>query len=465
MSNSDHDTGPASGEPSGPHDDHTGTNEREALVEGRRARQSARSGKTRKARLLVVTVLIGGAAVLLFALAGPSLALRLLGMVSDTDPRTSKVDMKVDRDANNAVHLDFAVPPPPEPPKPEADPNVIWKAKLKALQDQIAELESKKQQGPSQSEIESLITRYSDSLKQQFEQERKAMTEENARLKAAADQAEAARRKAEEDARTQSTDLKEREKLDKKQRESQSVVVDNAQAPAGGDPANPAADADLSPNARFLKNAAASTFQTSVSRPLPDPSRTIVQGTIISAVLETAIDTELPGSIRAHVMEPVYSFDGSRALMPAGTILIGEFNNDVNLEQQRVQIAWNRAITPSGQSIALGSIGTDVLGRSGTEGNVDNHYGTKIGAAVLTSVITALPSMLTSRSNDSGSSTTINVGTGGTSGNNQIAGQMTGAVSTQASGVLGKYLSLPPLIRIPQGEEIRVFTNRDLIFR
>jgi type IV secretion system protein VirB10 len=38
-------------------------------------------------------------------------------------------------------------------------------------------------------------------------------------------------------------------------------------------------------------------------------------------------------------------------------------------------------------------------------------------------------------------------------------------MSEQSQGILEKYLSLPPIIRIPQGEEIRVFVNRDLIFR
>jgi type IV secretion system protein VirB10 len=243
------------------------------------------------------------------------------------------------------------------------------------------------------------------------------------------------------------------------QRESSSVVVDAADAPAGVTTESDKSATDQNQNALFLKTAANSTFQTSVSRRLPDPSHTVVQGTIISAVLETAIDTELPGNIRAQVMEPVYSFDGARVLMPSGTILIGEFNNDVNLAQRRVLIAWNRAITPSGQSIALGSTGADTLGRSGTEGNVNNRYGTKFGAAILISAITTLPSILFNRNSQSESGTTSKGGGG------QVAGQMSDTASDQASGVLDKYLSLPPAIKIPQGEEIRIFVNRDLVFR
>ncbi|WP_313904058.1 TrbI/VirB10 family protein [Rhizobium laguerreae] len=397
--------------------------------------------------------------VLFFAVAGPTAALKVLGIGRDNDRAVSKVGMEVEKDSHRPVHLDFAVPASTEPEKKELDPNAAWKAKIKVLQDQIAELERKKQGSVSSGEIEALITRYSENTKRQFEDERKAMTEENARLKAAAERAEEERQRAEEAGKLQSGELKERQKRDKMQRESSSVVVDAADGPAGMTTESDKSATDQNQNARFLKTAASSTYQTSVSQRLPDPSRTVVQGTIISAVLETAIDTELPGNIRAQVMEPVYSFDGARVLMPSGTILIGEFNNDVNLARRRVLIAWNRAITPSGQSIALGSTGADTLGRSGTEGNVNNRYGTKFGAAILISAITTLPSILSNRNSQSESGTTSKVGGG------QVAGQMSDTASAQASGTLDQYLSLPPVIKIPQGEEIRVFVNRDLVFR
>jgi type IV secretion system protein VirB10 len=190
--------------------------------------------------------------------------------------------------------------------------------------------------------------------------------------------------------------------------------------------------------------------------------------------LETAINTELPGNIRAQVTEPVFSYDGKRILMPAGTVLIGTFNPDIMVAQKRVLIAWNRAITPKGQSIAIGSTGTDTLGRSGTAGNVDNRLGPKIGAAVLVTAINAVPSLLggllnkASPQQQNPSPVTVNVGGSGGSGGDaggQLAQGAASAVAEQTSGFLEKYLSLPPIIRVPQGEEIRVFVNRDLVFR
>ncbi|MGO6944603.1 TrbI/VirB10 family protein [Rhizobium johnstonii] len=458
MSENDHSIGPIRDDGTESTDSEHSARERSGLVNARRARQTRGTSGATNARLIISAGLMGGAVVLFFAVAGPTAALKILGIGRDNDQAVSKVDMEVQKDSR-PVHLDFAVPARTEPGKKELDPIAAWKANIKALQDQIAELERKKQASVSSGEIEALITRYNENTKRQFEDERKAMTEENARLRAAAERAEEERQRAEEAGKLQSGELKERQKLDKMQRESNSVVVDAADGPAGATTESDKSATDQNQNARFLKTAASSTFQTSVSRRLPDPSRTVVQGTIISAVLETAIDTELPGNIRAQVMEPVYSFDGTRVLMPSGTVLIGEFNNDVNLAQRRVLIAWNRAITPSGQSIALGSAGADTLGRSGTEGNVNNRYGTKFGVAILISAITTLPSILSNRNSQSESGTTSKVGGG------QVAGQMSDTASDQASGVLDKYLSLPPAIKIPQGEEIRVFVNRDLVFR
>ncbi|BCH62581.1 TrbI/VirB10 family protein [Agrobacterium vitis] len=436
--------------------------EREVLLNQRRTRQTGLSGRSRKARLLASLALVGGAAFLFVFIAGPTGALKMLGIVGKDGPRTSTVDMEVDRERNNPSRLDFIVPATPEPEKikPE-DPNLAWNQRFKEMQDKLLEMERNKRSGPSASEIKDILAKYNDGMARKLEEERKAMADENARLRAQAERAEAERRRAEEEAKAIANSAKERQKVEKRQRESDSVIVDERSS-LSAQPVGPDGEvaADLNANQRFLKSAASSVVQTSVSQKLADPSRMVVQGTIISAVLETAIDTQLPGNIRAQVMQPVYSFDGSRVMMPPGTILIGQFNNNVDLAQKRVLIAWNRAITPDGKSIAIGSTGTDRLGRSGTLGNVDNRYGTKFGAAMLISAITAIPSALSSKSSgSSGSSgTTVNIG-------GEIASNAGSDLSDQTSGVLEKYLALPPVIRIPQGEEIRIFVNRDLLFR
>ena len=41
------------------------------------------------------------------------------------------------------------------------------------------------------------------------------------------------------------------------------------------------------------------------------PSNTIIEGTVIAAVLETALNSDLPGYVRAVVTRDVKGFDGS----------------------------------------------------------------------------------------------------------------------------------------------------------
>ncbi len=426
---------------------------RDQLVAARRDRQKGQNSRSTSARLMMGCGLLAAGLLLIVSFAGPAAALRFFGGGVAEGQKASEVSLKVDNPTEERVPLDFAVPA-----APQKEDNGLNET-IKELQAQIAELERNRKLGMSSVEIQQMLSRSEEITRQQIARERQKMAEENARLQKLALEAEDARRRAEEAARNTAGTEKERQEREKLQRESDAVIVDDAGSPALLEQSTLSEERD--PNRRFFKSAASSVVQTAMAQRIPEPAHLVVQGTIISAVLETAIDTQLPGNLRAQVMEPVFSFDGSRVLMPEGTLLIGEFNNDVALAQTRVMIAWNRAVTPDGQSVALGSLGTDRLGRSGTLGNIDNRYATKFGAAALISAITAVPTMLASRETGSGGSgTTLNI-----NGGNQIAKEVGGNLGNQTNEVLSEYLSLPPVIRIPQGEEIRIFVNRDLVFR
>lgn len=437
--------------------------EREVLLKRRRNRQTGSKGSQKA--WLMLAALAGGSLFLFYSIGGKNDVMRALGLISADAQKTSSVDMEVDREKSSTARLDFVVPPAPEPSK-DKPVDAAWNERFKEIQNKLAEIERSKQSGASAADIKQMLSAYNDAVTKKLEEERKAIADENARVQMEAQRAEESRRLADEKARLSAADAKDRQKIEKMQRESNSVIVDERGSLAfdgreqGSQTEGEASDLDG--NGRFLKSSASKVVETSVSQRLFDPSRMIVQGTIISAVLETAIDTQLPGNIRAQVMQPVYSFDGTRVLMPPGTMLVGQFNNRVDLAQKRVLIAWNRAITPDGKSIAMGSTGTDTLGRAGTLGNVDNRYGIKFGAAMLISAINAIPSALSRHGgsgNSSGSSgTTVNVGS-------QIGSNAGSDISDQASGIMEKYLSLPPIVRIPQGEEIRVFVNQDLLLR
>ncbi|WBO23787.1 TrbI/VirB10 family protein [Sphingomonas abietis] len=172
---------------------------------------------------------------------------------------------------------------------------------------------------------------------------------------------------------------------------------------------------------------------------LSDPANTVTQGTLIPAVLETAIDTDLPGYVRAVVSRDVRSFDGTHILIPRSTRLIGQYKSGLAAGQTRAYVIWTRLIRPDGVSVALGSPAVDFSGTSGLTGKVDSHFLKRFGAAALLTVIGGLSAI----------------------GNNSVvlsSGQNAGAVAAQGNG------QIPPTVHVPQGQPIRVFTARDLDF-
>jgi type IV secretion system protein VirB10 len=177
---------------------------------------------------------------------------------------------------------------------------------------------------------------------------------------------------------------------------------------------------------------------------LSNPSSTIVQGVLIPAVLETALNSDLPGYARAIVSRDVRGFDGSRVLIPRGSRLIGEYKSGLQTGQTRVQVVWTRLMRPDGVSIDLGSPGGDEQGQSGLAGDVGRHYGRRYGPASVLSLLSGLASGL-----GGGSSSTVVIGSTASS----AAGQ-----ALQTDG------QIPPTIRLPQGAPIQVFTARDLDF-
>jgi type IV secretion system protein VirB10 len=118
--------------------------------------------------------------------------------------------------------------------------------------------------------------------------------------------------------------------------------------------------------------------------------------------------------------------------------------------QGRVQIAWNRAVTPDGASVELGGYGADGLGRSGQSGSVDTRFGQRFGSAALISLMGAGPEVVISR------------GSGGIA--SDTAQDIGADLSTATQDVMADYLSAGPVISIDQGAYMTVFVNRDLVF-
>lgn len=228
---------------------------------------------------------------------------------------------------------------------------------------------------------------------------------------------------------------------------SPTLIIDNS-SPAGQQAAQAQAVLAAKPagnaNDQFLASQTSDVSQRAWK--IGDPSKVVPQGAVIPAVLETAINSDLPGYTRAIVSRDIRSFDGTAILIPRGSRLIGQYKSGLTSGETRAFIIWNRLIRPDGLSVQLASPGTDDLGQAGMTGKVDTHFAKRFGSAMLLSVVNGVSGALSGKS-----SSTIVIGT-----------------SKDASGVMGEALSndikIPPTIKVPQGAPIQVFAARDLDF-
>ena len=236
------------------------------------------------------------------------------------------------------------------------------------------------------------------------------------------------------------------------------LIVDFAQAgtsrpaPASGvAPGTPVVPTDRGPQLSTSENFSARVSRENVEMveavQLPRLSRLIPQGTMIAAVMETALNSDLPGFARAIVQRDVLSFEGGEVLIPAGSRVIGQYESGVAQGASRVFIVWTRLMRPDGVTIALASPAVDQLGRAGVKGKVNRHFLQRFGGSILLSVLSGGINAATAAATQ-GSSVVV-------------------SSSSQASGLAeqaAKDFDIPPTIKTPQGAAVRIFVARDLDF-
>jgi len=225
---------------------------------------------------------------------------------------------------------------------------------------------------------------------------------------------------------------------------SPTVVFDASALPAAASMLAPGAltgNAEGNSNEAFAARLGAVGGTTATASASFDPSTTVTQGTLIPAVLETAINTDVPGFVRAVVSTDVRSFDGKHILVPRSSRLIGQYKSGLSAGQKRAYVIWTRLIRPDGVSVNLGSPAVSFGGETGLSGKVNSHFFERFGSAMLLSVVGGLGAI-------GGGSSVIIAG----------GGQSAASAAISQTGQIG------PTIRVRQGEPIRVFTAKDLDF-
>ena len=188
------------------------------------------------------------------------------------------------------------------------------------------------------------------------------------------------------------------------------------------------------------------------------PSDNVLQaGTVIPAMLFSGINTDTPGQITAEVQADVYdTATGSRLLIPAGSTLVGSYEQGESASTGRVSLVFSTLVMPDGGSYNLGDslVAMDTGGYNGLRGKVNHHTGSKVGGGVFASALAAL-----------GSYASGNVSTQDTYSGGQLA--MQGALANlmqTASTLFKKGADKKNTVTIAPGQQFNIFVTKPISF-
>lgn len=184
---------------------------------------------------------------------------------------------------------------------------------------------------------------------------------------------------------------------------------------------------------------------------LSDRSMTLAKGSFIDCVLQTRIDTTVPGMATCVVTRNVFSDNGKVVLIERGSTVTGEYSQGLKAGQARVFVLWTRVKTPQGVTMNLDSPGTDPLGASGLPGKVNYHFFQRFGAALLLSAIDGGMDYAAARASRG-------------SDNVNYYGGATESTRDLSEKILEKTIDIPPTLYKNQGDRINILVARDLYF-
>lgn len=179
---------------------------------------------------------------------------------------------------------------------------------------------------------------------------------------------------------------------------------------------------------------------------LPHQPYLLTKGNTVPCVLQTAIDSTLPGFVTCKLPQAAIGKTGI-TLLDRGTLVVGETHGGLQQGQSRLFVLWTRAETPNGVIINLDSPAADPLGRAGFDGEIESHFWSRLGGALLLSVVQGGIQTGVAAASQQGT-TNIN----------------TGQVESLAAESLRNSVNIRPTLKKNQGELVSIFVARDLDF-
>ncbi|HET6806335.1 MAG TPA: TrbI/VirB10 family protein [Frateuria sp.] len=197
------------------------------------------------------------------------------------------------------------------------------------------------------------------------------------------------------------------------------------------------------------------------AKPLEHADALMQRGTYIRCVLETRIVTDVPGFTSCLVTEAVYSFNGRTLLLPKGSKVLGAYSSGP--KGRRVAVVWDRIITPTGVDVDMSSKpspGIDNLGGAGLPGHYDAHWGSRISAALLISMLSDAFKYEAAKHGP----TTTSIVSGGIAVQEPLESNTARTVQNLADTAVREAANRPATVTINQGTVIYVYVARDVDF-
>ena len=132
------------------------------------------------------------------------------------------------------------------------------------------------------------------------------------------------------------------------------------------------------------------SFASLGARPCREGERILSAGSIITATLATAINSEAAGPVLARIGRDVYDASLRCVILPAGTLLVGRYPQGLDHGGERLVVVWEQVVLGDGRTWALpGFPSADRQGNSGIAGRVDRRTRERFEGVALLSAIGA----------------------------------------------------------------------------
>lgn len=173
---------------------------------------------------------------------------------------------------------------------------------------------------------------------------------------------------------------------------------------------------------------------------------------LLSGVLETDINSQIPGTVVIVIDWPIFTAKGWKVLLPQYTKVICDYQPLSKVSDTRLSLKCRRAIRPDGASLLLTEAqGTDPMGRTGLVGDMDHRTFEKYGSAFTLSVMAALASSSSRISRSPALQESV-----------PPLSQNLGQVTAQ---VLEQSIDLAPILTIEAGTRVHIRPSVDIWLR